>query len=384
MWLRFYFYILAIDYFWTIMLKIILFPLSILFGIVVYFRNRFYDFNIIKSVEFDLPVISVGNITVGGTGKTPHTEYLVGLLKDTFKVATLSRGYKRKSKGFKIVEANSTAIEVGDEPLQIKRKFSDITVSVCNSRVEGVTNLINEKPENIPDVVLLDDAYQHRRITPGLNILLIDFNRPIKEDTLLPAGRLREGPAQIRRANIIIITKCPAEVTPIMERIMQKNVGLKPYQSIYFTTMVYNPIKPVFQIANPIQLKENDASIFILLVTGIASTIGINNEIGKYSSNIEKLEFGDHHIYTSEDIEAIKNKFNKIHSEKKIIITTEKDSMRLKDMEGISDELKKAFYFLPVKIKFLGKQGTLFNQKITNYVRENKSNSELYKRKNQH
>ena len=366
------------------MWNFLLYPFSLLYGIIIYFRNRLFDLNILKSVEFDLPVISVGNITVGGTGKTPHIEYLISLLDGPFKVATLSRGYKRKTTGFKMADTSSTAMEVGDEPLQIKRKFPDVVVSVCNSRVEGVRELISEKHGNSPDVVLLDDAYQHRSITPGLNILLIDFNRPINEDHLLPMGRLRESPRQMQRANIIIVTKCPDELTPIMERIIQKNVHLKPYQSIYFTTMVYEPVVPVFPVGSPIKLEEGAHSWSILLVTGIASTIGINKQIEKYSSHIIKMEFGDHHHYTPEDIINIQAKFDTINTEKKIIVTTEKDAMRLKDMDEIPEGLKKAFYFLPIKIKFLDRQGTLFNQKISNYVRENKSNSELHKRKKQH
>ncbi len=364
------------------MWKLFLYPFSLLYGLIVYFRNRLFDLNILKSTEFDLPIISVGNITVGGTGKTPHTEYLVNLLKDQFKVATLSRGYKRKSKGFRLVETNTTATESGDEPLQIKRKFPDVIVSVCVDRVEGATKLMDEKQENIPDVVILDDAYQHRRITPGLNILLIDYNRPIKDDYLLPMGRLRESRRQIRRANIIIVSKCPSEITPIAERILQKNVGLKPYQSIYFTTIVYDQVKPVFPNSKPILLEE-EHDFAILLVTGIASTIEINKQVQKYSKQVTRLEFGDHHQYSQEDLETIKNTFDAINSEKKIILTTEKDSMRLKDIEGFSEELKKALYYLPVKIKFLDKQGESFNTKISNYVRENKSNSELHKRKKQ-
>ncbi len=197
-----------------------------LYGFGVYLRNQAYDLNLIKSKEFDVPVISIGNITVGGTGKTPHVEHMVKLLREKFVVATLSRGYKRKSSGFLYVEETSSATEVGDEPLQIKLKFPKQTVSVCEKRVNGVEKLLSEDGEQIPDVVILDDAFQHRRITPGINILLIDYTRPIKEDSLLPVGRLREGVSQMRRANVIIFTKCPDEVTPIMRRILQKDVGL--------------------------------------------------------------------------------------------------------------------------------------------------------------
>ncbi|MDX1284351.1 MAG: tetraacyldisaccharide 4'-kinase, partial [Draconibacterium sp.] len=209
------------------MIKLLLYPLSLLYGLGVYIRNQAYDLNILKSKEFEVPVISIGNITVGGTGKTPHVEYLVQLLKEKFEVATLSRGYKRKTKGFHVVETTSLAHEVGDEPLQIKNKFPEVTVSVCENRVAGVERLMENSMDKPFDVVLLDDAFQHRRITPGINILLIDYNRQIKGDRLLPLGRLREGVYQMRRANFIIFTKCPDEVTPIMRRILQKDVYLR-------------------------------------------------------------------------------------------------------------------------------------------------------------
>ena len=219
------------------MLKIFLYPLSALYGIVIFVRNLLYDWDILKSKEFDVPVISVGNITVGGTGKTPHVEHLIGLLREKFDVVTLSRGYKRKTSGFRIVEVLSKASEVGDEPLQIKGKFPDTTVAVSESRVKGVGNILGLAGEKSPDVIILDDAFQHRKIYRGINILLIDYNRPVTADKLLPVGRLRESAGQIRRANIIIFTKCPEnEVTPIMKRIIKKDILLKPYQDIIFYT----------------------------------------------------------------------------------------------------------------------------------------------------
>ncbi|NOY96221.1 MAG: tetraacyldisaccharide 4'-kinase [Chlorobi bacterium] len=364
------------------MIKLLLYPFSLLYGIAVYVRNRLYDYGLLRSTEFDLPIISIGNITVGGTGKTPHTEYLIELLKGRFKVATLSRGYKRETDGFLYVEADSTVAGVGDEPLQMKRKFPGIIVSVCNNRVAGVKQLMKRDPEEIPDVVLLDDAFQHRRITPGVSIVLIDYNRPIKKDTLLPAGRLREGKAEIRRANIIIMTKCPREVTPITRRILQKEVNLKPYQSLFFTTTVYGHIRPVFTNGQTLNLFF-ESELSVLLVTGIASTISIKSHLNETVSSVEELAFDDHHYYTQDDIALIMDKFNKIPSEKRIIVTTEKDSMRFKDMEELPLEFKNAIYYLPIKVKFLDKEGATFNQKIINYVGENKSNLELHKRKKQ-
>ena len=364
------------------MAKILLYPLSWLYGIIVFFRNQMYDLNILSSKEFDVPIISVGNITVGGTGKTPHVEYLVNLLRDKFEVATLSRGYKRKTKGFRYVETTSTAIEVGDEPLQIKNKFNEVTVAVCENRVVGAEKLLSLNNDIIPDVVLLDDAFQHRRITPGINILLIDYNRQIKEDTFLPAGRLRESAAQMRRAHIIIFTKCTKEITPIMRRILMKDVGLMPYQELYFTTLNYQKLEPVFTA------KKLDANFYkkkdfsFLVVVGIASPKLIHKYLKQFSKKVEMLEFSDHHNYSKEDITTTSQKFESINSENKIIITTEKDAMRLKSREDLDDNFKAALYYLPIKVKFLDDEGKSFNKKIFNYVGENKSNRELHKRKN--
>ncbi len=364
------------------MAKFLLYPLSWLYGIGVSIRNRLYDLNLLKSTEFDVPVISIGNITVGGTGKTPHVEYLVNLLKEKFEVATLSRGYKRKTTGFRIVETASTAIEVGDEPLQIKNKFRNVTVAVCENRVVGAENLLNLSNEIIPDVLLLDDAFQHRRITPGINILLIDYNRQIKKDMLLPAGRLRESATQMRRANIIIFTKCPNEITPITRRILMKDVGLMPYQELYFTTLIYEKLKPVFDSEKLTDSFYKEKGFSLLVVTGIVSPKLVQNYMKQFSNRMEVLEFPDHHNYTSENILSISQKFESIDSKNKIIVTTEKDAMRLKDCDDLTDDFKAALYFLPIKVKFLDDEGKSFKKKILNYVGENKSNRELHKRKN--
>ncbi|WP_167619467.1 tetraacyldisaccharide 4'-kinase [Maribellus sediminis] len=364
------------------MLKILLYPLSLLYGMVVFVRNRAYDLDILKSREFEVPLISIGNITVGGTGKTPHTEYLVQLLKEKYNVATLSRGYKRKTKGFRLVETDSTAEEAGDEPLQIKNKFPEVTVSVCENRVDGVEKLLDAKNEPTPDVVLLDDAFQHRRITPGINILLIDYNRQIKDDKLLPLGRLREGTYQVRRANIIIFTKCPDVVTPIMRRILQNDVHLLPYQKLYLTRFAYDKLVPAFDGKRLEKLFYEEKKYAQLVLTGIASPGPVYKHLQQYTDRMETLSFPDHHAYSEEDINTIKQKFEALQAEKKIIVTTEKDLMRLKNCNNLSEELKKAMYYLPVTVQFLDDDQKSFNKKILNYVGENKSNRELHKRKN--
>jgi len=353
------------------MIRFLLYPLSWLYGIVMYGRNKMYDLGIKKSKKFDLPVISVGNITVGGTGKTPHAEYLVNFLKDKFEVATLSRGYKRKSKGFFYVETSSTAEQVGDEPLQIKMKFPEITVSVCENRVAGVENLLNPGDNKVPEVILLDDAFQHRKITPGINILLIDYNRPIHKDTFLPVGRLRESISQTKRAHVVIFTKCPDTLTLDQQKNLQDNVGLKPGQEIFFTSLGYEKLKPVFS-ANYIGNDFYEKSIYsALIVTGIASPKLMYEYLNKILKDFETLTFPDHYNFTEGDITTIQQKFNGINSEKKIIITTEKDAVRLKDREDLPNEIKNALYYLPIKVNFPGKGEKTFNMKILNYVRNN-------------
>lgn len=362
------------------MVRFLLYPASFIYGLIVSARNWLFDFKILTSTDFDVPVISIGNITVGGTGKTPHTEYLIRLLRPQFRVATLSRGYKRKSKGFRLVQTTSDVLETGDEPLQMKKKFPNVTVAVCEDRVKGVTRLMSETV--IPDVVLLDDAFQHRWINPGINILLIDYNKPLKEDQLLPAGRLRESYKEIRRANIIIITKCPAEITPITRRIIEKDVRLFPYQDLFFTTMVYGRLTPVYPEGQMLDLFSDTGKTGIILVTGIASPEYVIRHISNLSEEVEPVVFGDHHFYSDSDIHTIVQKYHRLKSQKKMIVTTEKDLVRLTKLDALSAEIRSSVYYLPIQVKFLDREGKLFDKKITDYVGENKSNRELHLRKN--
>jgi len=362
------------------MIKIILYPLSILYGIVVYIRNALYDYKILRSTEFDIPVISIGNITVGGTGKTPHTEYLITLLKKHVEVVTLSRGYKRRTKGFMLVETGSDVRDVGDEPLQIKKKFSEVTVAVDENRVHGINRLLQEPVQ--PDVVLLDDAFQHRRVNPGINILLIDYNRPVDSDYLLPLGRLRERKYQQRRANVIIYTKCPDEITPIKRRIIMKEVNLRPYQSLYFTTMEYgDPVAVFTDGAVPIpNLHEKQVSS--LLLSGIANPDQFRKYLSAKTNLLDELVFGDHHRYTTKDMKQIEQKFEQLKAHDPFIITTEKDAMRLLGEADLPQTIKSRLYYIPLKIKFLQSEGKSFDKKIVGYVKDNRSNRKLYTEKN--
>ena len=352
--------------------------LSLFYGIVSAIRNELFDLKILPSREFDLPIISIGNITVGGTGKTPHTEYIAQLLKSGFKVAILSRGYKRKTRGFFIVESTSKVKQVGDEPLQIKLKFNSVTVSVDASRVRGIEKLL-ALPEK-PNVILLDDAFQHRYVTPGMNILLIDYNRLITKDSLLPYGRLRESASNKSRATIMIVTKCPAELKPIDERIITKELEVRPYQNLYFSTLEYGSLMPVFPEDITLKSVVLVEGITVLLVTGIANPSPLNEYLRHGSHDIHEMNFPDHHQYISKDLDRINVKFDSLPTVKKIIITTEKDMVRFRDLDTVPENIRKNMYYIPLKISFLNNAGKEFDRKILNYVKENKSNFDIYSR----
>lgn len=356
----------------------ILLPLSLIYGLVVYVRNRLYDNQILlKSAVFKIPVIVVGNITVGGTGKTPHTEYLVELLKNHFKVAVLSRGYKRKTSGFLISTPESTSTEIGDEPLQIKQKFPDTIVAVDGNRVRGIRNLLEKFPDI--DVVLLDDAYQHRRVKANMNILLIDYSKPICKDFILPFGNLREHASEKHRANIILITKTPNELKPIDRRIIYSDIKAFPYQDVYFTTFDYGNLVPVFDHSKTEKTRGELKDYQVLLFTGIANPKPLIDFLSKtIGNNIHLSQFPDHYQFTNNDIEQIEKKFSLLNSSKKVIITTEKDAMRLQIFSNIAENLKKNWYYLPVKVIFQNKDSDEFNKKIIEYVRKNKTHSFLY------
>ena len=354
-------------------------PLSWLYGLGVRLRNQLFEIGLLKSRSFDIPVISVGNITVGGSGKTPHVEYLIRLIKDRAKVAVLSRGYKRKSRGYVLAGEKTTMSDIGDEPFQMKTKFPDIYVAVDKNRCHGIDTLTGSKETKDTDVILLDDAFQHRYVKPGINILLVDYHRLIIYDKLLPAGRLREPQNGKSRADIVIITKCPKDLKPMEYRVIIKAMNLYPYQQLYFTTLEYDNLRPMFcgeeRPLKSISKKEN-----ILLLTGIASPKQMIYDLKECSPNITPMTFPDHHQFTKKDIERINDAFAAMQSPK-IIITTEKDNARLFGMEGLSDEVRHNIYILPVKIKFMPGQEKEFNNKIIGYVQKNSKNSILAKAK---
>ena len=352
-----------------------LLPLSWLYGFIVSLRNELFNLGILKERTFKIPIISVGNITVGGSGKTPHVEYLIRLLHNDVKVGVLSRGYKRKSHGYILANDSSTMRDLGDEPFQMKQKFPNIYVAVDKNRCNGIEHLIQDQKSSDVDVILLDDAFQHRYVKPGLNILLVDYHRLIIYDRLLPAGRLREHLSGKQRADIVIITKCPKDLKPMEFRILTKAMDLFPYQKLFFSTIDYDVPYALFSDATTSLNKQN-----ILLLTGIASPEQMENDMKNKCRSVTSLAFDDHHLFTLKDVERINDAFAALPSPK-IILTTEKDSTRLYHLEGLSTEARDALFVLPIKIKFLLNQGEYFNNKIINYVRKNSRNSILAKRK---
>ena len=365
-----------------IKIKEALLPLSWLYGAAVGIRNFCFDVGLLKSQAFDVPVIAVGNITVGGTGKTPHVEYLVKMLREKFHVAVLSRGYKRKTSGYLLATNNSTMNDIGDEPMQMKSKFPDISVAVDKKRVRGIQRLTDDDEQL--DVVLLDDAFQHRYVKPGINILLVDYHRLIIYDKLLPAGRLRESMKGKNRADIVIVTKCPKSLKPMEFRLITKAMNLYPYQHLFFTTLHYADLRPIFAQASNIALNDLKGRP-VLLLTGIASPRQMQEDLAPYASNITPLTFADHHDFSQRDVQRINDAFAQMTAEGKLIVTTEKDATRLQLTEGLSDEVRRHLYALPVDIQFIQEeQAQRFNDIITGYVQKNSRNSILVTGKEEH
>ena len=348
-------------------------PVSFIYGTAVRWRNILFDKGIFKSTSFQLPVICVGNLTVGGTGKTPHTEYLVKLLQEQFNIAVLSRGYKRKSRGFHIADTNNTVKDLGDEPYQIKQKFPNITVAVCKQRVKGIKRLL--KSDITPEVIILDDAYQHRYVKAGLNILLTDQHRLIYEDHLLPYGRLREGFEGRDRADIVIVTKCSPGITQEEMRHIEQGLRLNSDQQLFFSTFRYGDLLSVWG-DNTRKMSAFTENTNVFLLTGIANPKPILNLLHKTKAEITSICYPDHHHFTPGDISHINKKFNTLsQSGDSLILTTEKDASRLKFVQGLSESVLKHLYYLPIEIEILNNQQATFNNTIIEYVRQNQGNS---------
>ncbi|CAN5616211.1 tetraacyldisaccharide 4'-kinase [soil metagenome] len=346
-------------------MRLLLYPFAVLYGLGVRTRNLLFDIGILKSKEFDLPIISVGNLSAGGTGKSPHVGYLAMLLKDKMNVVILSRGYGRVTRGFRLIQPEDTAAVAGDEPLQYKKTIENIIVAVSEDRVEGIHQLLSAP--HPPDVILLDDAFQHRYVKPGLNILLTEFNNLYTDDHLLPVGSLREPYTGSKRASIIIVTKCPAVLTLDQQENIRKRLRVNHHQQLFFSNIHYAEVMKL-QDGNTILLEELKHRK-VLLLTGIANPKLLANFIQSVAKGMDQMIFRDHHQYTIADVDQLRAKFNKFAKQDGLIITTRKDFMRLHD-----PALQDALVGLPIavidiEIKILEPGATPFNLTILNYVK---------------
>mgnify|MGYP003575260661 CR=1 FL=1 len=345
-------------------IRLLLFPMSLLYALAVVIRNFAYDLKIFRFKRFSLPVISIGNLAVGGAGKSPMTEYVIRLLKDRYKVSTLSRGYGRKTRGFLYVEQSSTAAEVGDEPLQFKQKFPEITVAVCEKRVDGI-----EKLQSNHDVILMDDAFQHRAVKPGLSLLLFDYNQIFKPQWFLPTGDLREPLSGRNRADILVITKTPAVLSDSKKAEILRRIKPFPNQQVFFSYIKYESLfSPDNSLSRPLSSLNEETRV--ILLTGIANPKPLVEEVGELTRHVQHHQYPDHHLFTQKNILKLAQAFEKLKSVDKLIVTTEKDMQRLRSSEGFELLKDLPIFFLPISVK-IHEHEDRFNSLILNYVTGN-------------
>ncbi|MCM1309739.1 MAG: tetraacyldisaccharide 4'-kinase [Bacteroides sp.] len=342
-------------------------PLAVAYGAVTATRNKMFDVGVLEQRSFDIPVLVVGNIAVGGTGKTPHVEFLVELLHEKYRVGVLSRGYNRRTKGFRLATAESNAREIGDEPYQIFRKFGQrgVMVAVCEDRCKGIDKMRELDPTL--NLIILDDAFQHRYVKPTVSVVLTEHSRPVFEDSIMPAGHLREHPGALHRADIIVVTKCPDDMKQIDYRIFTKNMNLYPYQQLFFSKYAYGELTPLFPEEAKTHptldgLSDKDT---VVVVAGIANPKPFVKRLKQSKAKVRGLIFSDHHNFTRDDIAAIIEKIKTSADTKRtIVVTTEKDAMRLRDFPGLPPALKRRIFYMPVSVKFIsadtaaGRNGT--------------------------
>ena len=348
-------------------MNILLAPFAWIYALVLNVRNWLYDCGILKSRSFSVPTICIGNLALGGTGKTPHTEYLIRLLKDKVNVAVLSRGYGRMTKGYLLAKEDTGYEELGDEPLQYHYKFKDILVAVDENRCEGVDNLMAFAPDT--NVILLDDAYQHRQIKPGLNILLTEYYNIYKKDRLVPAGKLRDVKSAAKRADIIIVTKSPRVLLPYDKRDMVNMIDAKPYQKIFFTYIDFQDLVPVNETARNTKLQDMKS---VYLFCGIANPYPLEDHLKRKYNTLITNYYDDHHRFTDTDVDVILDGFNSVIGKNKIIVTTEKDLMRLTNHKYISRFENVPLFTIPIEVRFNdAKEEEIFNNLILDYVGKN-------------
>jgi len=341
--------------------RIFLYPVALIYGAVVWLRNRLYDAKFFSSIEFSVPVIAVGNLSTGGTGKTPHVEYLVRLLEYQYQAATMSRGYKRHTQGFLVADENSNALRIGDEPMQYHMKYPDLVVSVAEERMIGIPALLQRRPD--VDVIILDDAYQHRSVKAGLTILITDYARPFFKDFILPFGSLREGRGAYKRANIIIVSKCPPGLTEMQAKSMKGKIAPLSQQQLFFTGIQYD--KPfAFITKEEVALTGKN----IILVCGIARPEPLLAYLKSVAADVHTLTYADHHYFVSSDLEEMKAAYENWNTPDKIILTTEKDAARLHLHFDKLKEWNITIAVLPITVQVLFDKGAEFDAAVMKYV----------------
>jgi tetraacyldisaccharide 4'-kinase len=340
--------------------RMLLFPFSLVYLLVIWIRNKLYDKNFFKSVSFNLPLICIGNIAVGGTGKSPMVEYLVRILKNDYAVATLSRGYKRKTSGYALANERSTALEIGDEPMQFYLKFPDVAVSVGEQRVEAIPQLLHDRPGT--QVIILDDAFQHRAIRAGLNILLVECGNLFTRDWYLPTGDLRDERRSYKRADMIVITKTPPELTWEQRQEVINEIKPLDTQKVFFSSIKYG--KPYHIITG--EITDINEDMEVLLVTGIANPRPLKKLLQDTAGAYYLMSYNDHHIFTIDDLKEIIKRFQAITSGTKIIVTTEKDAVRLVKFENALKALP--VYVMPIEQQFLFDEADKFNNLVLSFI----------------
>jgi tetraacyldisaccharide 4'-kinase len=349
----------------------LLLPLSRLYGLGVGFRNLMFKWGILRQREFDVPVVVVGNIAAGGTGKTPHTEFVVEALRYRYRIGVVSRGYKRRTSGFVMASRRSTPEDIGDEPFQIFQKYGDsVRVAVCEDRCAGIEELLAIDPAI--NLIVLDDAFQHRYVKPTVAIVLTEFNRPFFMDKLLPLGRLREPVSAINRADMVIVTKCPEQLKPIEYRIFKKKLDLYPCQGLYFSRYSYEALKPLFPDQAPYapslsSLTEADT---IMALSGIANPKPFAAELSRCCAAVKLTQYPDHHNFTRRDIEAIARRFDELSGDVKLIVTTEKDAVRLSANPYFPHRLKAVTFYLPITVEMDAQSSLSFTDDLVKAIKE--------------
>lgn len=341
-------------------IRILLFPFSLVYAFIVWIRNRLFDAKLLSSTSFNIPIICVGNLSAGGTGKSPMIEKLIAYLKQHYKVAVLSRGYKRKTEGYAMANSQTTALDIGDEPFLFFKKFPDVTVTVGEERVEAIPQLLHDKPDT--QVILLDDAFQHRSVIAGMNIILTDFNNLYTRDWWLPTGDLRDERSSAKRADILVISKCKPELT--VEESEEIIVELEPekHQRLFFTAIEYGLPYHIVNL-NTISIHE---SMEVLMVSGIADPRPLKKFLQENAEIYYEILYSDHHIFTIDDLKDILKRFNSIQHSNKIILTTEKDAARLMKFHHELKDLP--VYVIPIRVQFLFNDESRFHDLITKFI----------------